>query len=78
MVSEKKTTLFFLRNEDWKIAKATTEKINKLLALISTSNIAELNKLIYAGTKFDLTKIIVPKRTRTETQNLNGKLDWKH
>ena len=36
IMSEKKTTLPSLRNQDWETVKVETEKINKLLTCIST------------------------------------------
>ena len=57
MMSENKTTLSSLRNQDWKIVKVETEKINELLTHNSTNNITELNELIYAGTKLVCEKI---------------------
>ena len=37
-------------------------------------NIMELNKLIYARVNESVIKLIFPEETRTEIQNLNGKL----
>ena len=51
IMSEKKTALPSLRNQDWKTVKAETEKINDILSNISTNDITELNDLIYAGAK---------------------------
>ena len=50
-MSEKKTTLTFLRKQDWKRVKIETGKMNKLLTHISTNSITELNELVYAGAK---------------------------
>ena len=58
--NEKKTTLSSKWNTDLKTVKAETEKINKLLTLISTINITELNELIYAGAKLVCEKSGVP------------------
>ena len=51
IMSEKKTGLPSLRNQDWRTIKTKTEKINKLLTHISTNYITELNELISAGAK---------------------------
>ena len=58
-MSEKKTALPSLRNQDSKIVKTETEKINKLFTHISTNNM-ELNELICAGVKLVYTRIGVP------------------
>ena len=50
-MSEKKTTKPFLRNQDWRIVKSETEKVNYLLTNIPTNDITELNDLICAGAK---------------------------
>ena len=60
MIPEKKTTLPSLRNQDWKIIKAETEKVKELSTHIPTNNITKLNELIYAGAKSTSTKISVP------------------
>ena len=51
IMSEKKTRLPSIRNQDWKTIKTETEKINELLTYISTNNLTELNELFYSGTK---------------------------
>ena len=51
IMSEKKTTLSSLRNQDWRIVKSETEKVNDLLTNILTNSIAELHDLIYTGAK---------------------------
>ena len=48
-MSEKKTTLSSLRNQDWRTVKSETEKVNALLTNVPTDDITELNDLIYAG-----------------------------
>ena len=48
---EKKTTLFYLRNQDWRTVKSEIEKANDLLTNIQTNDITELNYLIYFGVK---------------------------
>ena len=50
-MSEKKTTLPSLRNQDWRTVKSETEKVNDLLTNIPTNDITELNDLIYTGAK---------------------------
>ena len=50
-MSEKKTTLPSLRNQNWRTAKSETEKVNDLLTNIPTNDITELNDLTYAGAK---------------------------
>ena len=59
-MTEKKTTLPSFRNQDWKNVKVETEKENRLFTNISTSNITELNKLIYVGMKCVRDNISVP------------------
>ena len=39
VVSEKKTNLPSLRNQDWRTVKSKTEKVNDLLTNISTNDI---------------------------------------
>ena len=51
IMSEKKTTLPSLRNQDWRTVKSETEKVNDLLTNIPTNDTTELNDLIYAGAK---------------------------
>ena len=41
IMSEKKTTLASLMNQDWRRVKSETEKVNVLLTNIPTNNIAE-------------------------------------
>ena len=77
-MSENTTKLPSLRNQEWKTIKAETEKINELFTHISTSNVTELNELIHARVKLVRDKNLCSPRTRTETQNMDGKLDWKH
>ena len=49
IISEKKTTLPSLRNQEWRTVKS--EKVNDLLTNLQTNNITELNNLIYVGAK---------------------------
>ena len=55
-MSEMKTRLPSLRNQDWKTVKVETEKVYELSTHIST-NITELNELIYARAKLVCDKI---------------------
>ena len=50
-MNSEKPTLPSLRNIEWRTVKKETYKINHVLPYISTNNITELNKLIYAGAK---------------------------
>ena len=59
IMTEKKTSLLPLRNQDWK-NQGKTEKGNKLFPNISTDCITELNEQIYAGAKLVNDKISVP------------------
>ena len=72
-ITEKKTTIPPLRNLDRKKVKVETEKVNKLLPNIPTSNVTELNKLIYAGVKLVCDKIGIPQRN----PNKNIKPGWE-
>ena len=79
IMSEKKTRLPSVKNQDQRTVTAETEKINELLTHMLTNNITELNELINAGAKLTCEKKIgVSQKTRTETQNMNRKFDWKH
>ena len=51
IISEKKTTLPSLKNQVWRTVKSETEKVNDLFTNIPTNDIADLNDLIYAGSK---------------------------
>ena len=59
IMSEKKTSLPSVRNQDWRTIKSETEKINDLLTNIPANNIMKLNDLIYAGAKIVSEKIRV-------------------
>ena len=61
IMSEKKTRLLSLRNQNWKAVQVETEKINESSTHISAKNITELNEPIYAGAKLVSDKISVPK-----------------
>ena len=60
ILNSEKTTLLTLRNIEWRIVKAETNKVNQVLTYISTNNITELNELIYAGSKLVCEKIGIP------------------
>ena len=55
-----------LRNIEWRIVKAATNKMNQVLTYISTNNITELNELIYAGAKLVCEKIRIPSKSTKE------------
>ena len=57
-----KTTSLSLINIEWITVKMETEK-NQVLTNISTNNITELNKLIYAGVKLVCEKIGIPAKS---------------
>ena len=66
-MSEKKTILLSLRNQDWRTVKSETEKVNDLLTNIPTNDITVLN----AGAKLVSEKIGVPFRT-TDRKSKRG------
>ena len=66
-MNSEKTTLPSLRNIEWRIVKAETNKMNQVLTDISTNNITELNELIYAGAK------LVCKKTGILSKSTKGK-----
>ena len=79
IMSEKKSTLPWLRNQDWKTVKVETKKKknqkkkkNELFTHISTDSITELNELIYAEAKVVCGKIGVPQKNTKG----NLKLGW--
>ena len=69
-MSEKKTTLPSLRDQDWRTVNSETEKVNDFLTNIPT-NITELNDVIYAGAKLVCEKIGVHLKT-TEKHSKPG------
>ena len=78
ILNSEKTTLPSLRNIEWRIVKAETNKVNQVLTGISTNNITELNELIYAGAKLVCEKIGIPsktQKTRKKSQNQDGNFD---
>ena len=50
-MNSEKISLPSLRNIEWRIIRTETNKVNQVLACISTNNITELNELFYAGAK---------------------------
>ena len=62
ILNSEKTTLPSLRNIEWRIVKAETNKVNQVLTYISTNNITELKELIYAVTKLVCEKIEIPSK----------------
>ena len=73
IMSEKKTALASLKNQEWWSVKSETEKVDDLLTNIPTNDITELNDLIYAGTKLICEKIGVP----LKTADRKSKPGWK-
>ena len=73
IMSEKKTTLPSLRNQDWRTLKSETEKVKYLLTKIPTNDITDLNDLIYAGAKLVCEKIW----TLLKTTDRNPNLSWE-
>ena len=59
-ITEKKTTLPSLKNQDRRTLKSETEKVNDLLTNIPTNDITELNDLRYTSEKLVCEKIRVP------------------
>ena len=55
-----------LRNKECRTVKTETNKINQVLPYISTNDITELDKLIYAGAKFVSEKIGIPSKSTKE------------
>ena len=77
IMSEEKTTLPSLRNQERRIVKSETEKINDLLTNILTNDITKFNDLIYAGVTLVCEKIGVLLKT-TDSQNPSGNSDLNH
>ena len=67
VITEKKTILPFVRNQNWKKHKRETEKVNKPLPNIPTDNITKLNNLIYAGAKLARDKTVGTRRKSNKT-----------
>ncbi len=73
IMSEEKTTLPSLRNQDWGTVKFEIEKVNELLTNISTNDITDLNDLIDAGAKLVCEKM----GHYLTTTNKNSKPGWE-
>ena len=73
IMSENKTTLPSLRNQDWRTVKSKTANVNDLLTNIPTNDITELKFLIYARAKVVCDKIEVP----LKTTNRKSKPGWE-
>ena len=74
IMSEKKTKLPSLRNQDLRTVKSKTEKINELLTNTPTNDITGLNDLIYAGAKLVCEKNGFPLKTRDRKPKLGWEL----
>ena len=69
----KKNTLPSLRNIEWRIVKAETNKVNQVHTYIPTNNITDLNEVIYAGAKLVCKNIGIPSKNMKE----NSKPGWE-
>ncbi len=84
IMSEKKTTLPSLRNQDLRTVKSETEKVNDLLTNIPTNDIIELNDLTIRWSKISLWKNQFPReddrqkvKTRVETPIwIDASIQW--
>ena len=72
-MSEGKTALPSVRNQELNKVKTVIEKANKVLQHIPKDNITELNELIFAGTKVESNKIGLHLRNL----NRNTKPGWE-
>ena len=69
ILNSERTTLPLLRNIEWRIVKAETNKVNQVLTYIPTNNITDLNELIYAGEKLVCENIGIPsKNTKAKSK----------
>ena len=69
ILNSEKTTLPSLRNIEWRIVKAETNKVNQVLTYIPTNNITDLNELVYAGAKLLCENIGIPsKNTKAKSK----------
>ena len=69
ILNREKTTLPSLRNTEWRIVKAETNKENQVLTYIPTNKITDLNELIYAGAKLVCENIgITSKNTKAKSK----------
>ena len=69
-MNSEKTTLPSLRNIEWRIVKAKTNKVNQVQTYTSTNNITELNELIYTWAKLVCKKIGISSKTTKEKSRL--------
>ena len=68
-MNSEKIPLSSLKNIEWKIVRAETNKVNQVLTYLSTNNMTELNELIYAGGKIVCEKIgILSKSTKEKSK----------
>ena len=72
IMSAKKIILASLTDHNWRTVKLETEKINDLLTNIPTSDITELNDLIYARTKLVCEKSELPWRPQIQSPDPDG------
>ena len=69
IMNSEKIPLSPLKNIEWKIVRAETNKVNQVLTYLSTNNMTELNELIYAGAKIVCEKIgILSKSTKEKSK----------
>ena len=66
ILNSEKTTSPSLRNIEWRIVNAETNKVNQVLTYISRNNITELNEVIYAGAELVCEKIGIPSKNTKE------------
>ena len=66
------TTLPSSGNINLQTVNIETNKINILLPQVSTNNITELNKLIYAGAHVVIEKIGIPENHEKKNRNQDG------
>ena len=74
-MNNEKTALPSLRNIEWGIVKAETNKVNQVLTCISMNNISELNELIYAGAKLVCEKTGIPSKSTKKNRNQDRNFD---
>ena len=73
ILNSEKTTLPSLRNIEWGIVKAETNKVNQVLTYIPTNNITDSNELIYAGAKLVCENIGIP----SKNSKAKSKPEWE-
>ena len=66
IMNSEKITLPSLRNVEWRIVRAETNKGNRVMVYISTNHITELKELTYAGAKLVCEKIEIPSKSTKE------------